>query len=173
MTFGGASVGTNTMYKVGDYGPGGGAVIYDAGSYQSWGRYIECYPLSAFVGGGQWSPLGATVSGLVNTLGSSQTNTDLMIAADSSANSAAVKCRNYTGGGYTNWSLPCFGEAATQVFNARFDILAKFGYFSGIYYWWASQQVDATNAYAFASFTGGSVSFAKTNNQNFFAVRYF
>jgi titin len=31
-------------YQVGDRGPGGGTVFYDAGSNQSWGRYLEAAP---------------------------------------------------------------------------------------------------------------------------------
>ena len=35
-----------TDCSIGDRGPGGGYVFYDAGSEQSWGRYLEAWPLS-------------------------------------------------------------------------------------------------------------------------------
>jgi len=32
--------------KVGDVGPGGGTVVYDAGEVKWWGRYLEALPLA-------------------------------------------------------------------------------------------------------------------------------
>ena len=42
----GAAACTNegTNCKVGDVGPGGGIVFYDAGSMQWWGRFLEAKP---------------------------------------------------------------------------------------------------------------------------------
>ena len=54
--------------RVGDIGPGGGRVFYDAGSVQWWGRYLEARPLDA--DGVPWSsrPLEAVYEGETATV---------------------------------------------------------------------------------------------------------
>ena len=50
--------GVNTLCKVGDIGPGGGIVFYDAGKTESWGRYLEIAPQSCEGERLPWRPAG-------------------------------------------------------------------------------------------------------------------
>lgn len=112
-------VGTNC--PLGSKGPGGGIVFYDAGSQQSWGRYLEVAP-SGWSGtaldplekwcmaGEEWgnfqknSNASSIESFLADEIGAGARNTDLMISKCSQG--AANLARKYSGGGKSDWSLP-------------------------------------------------------------------
>ena len=114
---------------IGSTGPGGGIVFYDAGSQQSWGRYLEVAPkgwsVSVLASGvtdarfDNWcnvSNINFTTSisdvALKATLGfeigKGKANTDLMVAFCSSG--AGVLARAYKGGGKSDWFLPSKDE---------------------------------------------------------------
>jgi len=108
---------------IGSKGPGGGIVFYDAGSQQSWGRYLEVAPIDwsgsstdpkekwcvagVDYGNFQKNP-GTGTSSIESFLGSEigtgTKNTDLMIAKCTQG--AANLARKYSGGGKSDWSLP-------------------------------------------------------------------
>ena len=113
---------------VGSKGPGGGVVFYDAGSRQSWGRYLEAAP-SGWSGTeldpkATWCDAGSESgnfqkkpgsygaeeieSFLGSEIGTSVKNTDLMVAKCTQG--AANLARKYTGGGKSDWSLPSRGD---------------------------------------------------------------
>jgi hypothetical protein len=102
-----------TACALGTFGPGGGLVFYDAGSVQSWGRYMEAAP-NTWSGGGE-DPLMAW-SGNTNTsvitgtaIGTGSANTTAIIAQNNTADRAATAARAYTGGG-VSWFLPSKDE---------------------------------------------------------------
>ncbi len=106
--------------KFGDTGPGGGVVFFDAGSKQSWGRYLEVAPASwsgaASDPVATWCPEGkAGFTATVRTgtgIGSGAANTKAIIEACGSASAAGVAAA-YRGGGKTDWYLPSKDEVNT------------------------------------------------------------
>jgi hypothetical protein len=101
--------------EIGDTGPGGGVVFYDAGSNQTWGRYLEAAPLSGQVAR-TWST-GANqyleVSGAEATgIGTGYQNTLDIVnqAGNVSDTSAAVYAISYSNNGKSDWYLPSFDE---------------------------------------------------------------
>ena len=112
---------------VGDTGPGGGTVFYDAGSQQSWGRYLEMAK-SGWNGSGEttarWCSVAlanTALNVLTNGIGQGLANSTTI--ANSCGEGAAFISRNYNGGGKSNWYLPTPAEflAATQS-NAITDL---------------------------------------------------
>lgn len=92
-----------------------------------------------------WSNVAAAASSATSDF-RGDTNTTAIIGQ--SANSAAQLCRNYNGGGYTDWYLPSTFEL-NQAFNAASIIGTITGTdsFSGGY--WSSTEVSNTQAYAY------------------------
>ena len=106
-------------YAIGATGPGGGIVFYDAGSYLSWGRFLEAAPADTTVDRLFPYPYtqGAGLS-LSGTLGSGYNNT---VALASAGSGPANACRNLTTGGFTDWFMPDQGMMNT-MYNLRATI---------------------------------------------------
>ena len=118
---------------LGSTGPGGGIVFYDAGSQQSWGRYLEVAP--AGWSGTSTDPakiwcdvtnvhfaesitdvsLKATVG---VEIGKGKANTNLMLAGCSSG--AGHTAMEYRGGGQSDWYLPSRDELNELCKYAKF-----------------------------------------------------
>ena len=133
--------------QVGNTGPGGGIIVYDAGSNQSWGRYLEIAPKSCEVSRVSYSNVGTgslfpTAEARVRSkaIGTGAENTRrLKIAthATSAANSASQTCN-----GLTDWFLPSKGElneAFRWLSHSRTGLqLTPVGQFERGYYWTSS-----------------------------------
>ena len=136
---------TPTVYAIGDTGPGGGKVFYVAGN-----TYLEAAP-SNWSGGTDpgltWSTGGnqtTVVSGADNSAigGGFQNTVDIVNQAGNvTASSAAVRARNYTGGGMTDWFLPSKDELA-----ALYAQRTTTGIPTGVVYW-SSSELSSTNAW--------------------------
>ena len=103
---------------IGSTGPGGGIVFFDAGSQQSWGRYLEFAPGGWF--GSKIDPettwcsilepsevakLGARLS---NEIGEGKANTKAIMS--SCKTSGAELAHSFVGGGKQDWFLPSKNE---------------------------------------------------------------
>ena len=97
---------------IGSTGPGGGVVFYDAGSQQSWGRYLEVAPRGWY---GSANDPTITWCNVINQyvktgvlIGDGKVNTDLLSANCSYG--AGVEAKKYNGGGKNDWFLPSKNE---------------------------------------------------------------
>ena len=92
------------LCAVGDTGPGGGKVFYDAGSVQSWGRYLEAAPASATSTTWCNNTSTALTGTFSRAVGSGAMNTYLML--DGCTSGAAYNATGYSNNGYSDWFLP-------------------------------------------------------------------
>ena len=137
-----------TSCRIGDIGPGGGIVVYDAGSNQSWGRYLEIAPKNCEISRVAYSPrstgsLFPTAVDRVRSkfIGQGKVNTQRLVGFVSSGSAAAVaqssKC-----GGLSDWFLPSkdeLNEAFRWLSHSRKGLqLTPVGGFERGYYWTSS-----------------------------------
>jgi hypothetical protein len=136
-------------YLIGDTGPGGGIVFYDAGSVQPWGRYLEAAP-NTWNGGRAdparpWCDTIELIDGTFGTaIGTGKTNTDNMVAGGACTLGAANSVRGYASPGAPegSWFLPSKDEL-NQLYLQRTVV----GGFAGVDYW-SSSQDSAIGAWA-------------------------
>ena len=145
--------GENTFCKVGDIGPGGGIVFYDAGKTEWWGRYLEIAPQSCEGVRLPWRPASKTnrvyeTSGFAVTrlktkfIGMGRLNTQEIVAAFGANSYAAKFADDLVCGGKDDWFLP-----AKDELDIAFNRLAQnrvagndtpVGGFNKGYYWTSS-----------------------------------
>ncbi len=163
------------VYALGDTGPGGGKVFYDAGSTLSWGRYLE---VAMSTTSPAWTDVeqawSGNTTGSVTTstaIGTGMANTLAMVAQSSTANRAGTSSRAYTGGGFTSsttgWFLPSQDELA-QLFTNRAYVQT----FPNTFYW-SSSQLTATTARGIRMLNGFQEQIAKSEVYNVRPIRAF
>lgn len=130
----------------GDTGPGGGIVFYDAGTTQSWGRYLEVAP-NTWSGGTSdpfttWGCRGTSIPGASGTaIGTGQANTTAIVATCTESGIAAQLADALTFGGKSDWFLPSQSELGFMSTNK----VAIGGFSAGMY--WSSSELDAETAW--------------------------
>lgn len=154
-------------YKVGDFGPAGGIIFYDKGSFSDGWRYLEVASediSGKFVYGkkGKLSTSG--------DLGAGKENASQIIALNGQGSSyAALACSLYEGGGYSDWYLPS-KEELELIYkklgsNKNLNIV-KDGY-------WSSSQLNSSYAYGFSFKTKKSFSDSVSSKYRVRPVRSF
>jgi len=162
-----------TSCQVGDIGPGGGVVFYDAGSSQSWGRWLEASPAPCQASARVWRVAAKGKKGtkqlpllypewksaasnrvLSKRIGMGQVNTALVIKQHIGFPRAALEA---TAAGYAN-SLVCGGKddwflPSKDELDALYNVLAltgndylgnnSFGFTRG-FYWTSSEYNNET-----------------------------
>ena len=151
----------NVASQVGEIGPGGGLIFYDAGSQQPWGRYLEVAPegwsdSETDPTAPTWCEKSNDIPGTLMGIGLGKSNTNKMLANCSSG--AAVLVHRYKGGGKEDWYLPserelnelCKFSLGQATGNTKIECKGSskinFG-FSQVNYWSSSQanpKVEAT-----------------------------
>ncbi len=153
---------TYHVYKLRDIGPGGGWIFYINPNYKKDGwKYMEAAPVEQSTSTFQWSTnTSISVPGANESrvIGTGLQNTDAIIAQPGQGGpSAASICRDYNGGGKTDWFLPSYEEYLQIYYNLY---LYGIGGFSIGNDYWSSTESNATGAYAFSFypvFTFGQV----------------
>ena len=145
------------LCAVGDTGPGGGIVFYDAGSVQSWGRYLEAAPFGdevqrTWATGGNQSAAVSGADGTANGTGEQNTADIVAQSGNVAATSAAVYCSELVSGGQSDWFLPSKDELNLMYTNLH-SASTPLGGFSSVYYW-SSSEGGGSIAW-FRNFDGG------------------
>ena len=116
--------GANTVCNIGDIGPGGGIVFYDAGKDEYWGRYLEIAPKECEGVKLPWRPTGNTktvykeTNGqtaaemrlLAKAVGMGKVNTRFITLGLGDGNYAAKYAEDLNCSGVDDWFLPSKDE---------------------------------------------------------------
>lgn len=163
---------------VGDIGPGGGKVIYDAGATQTVGRYLEV--ALADIGSTNWCNITTSVIGAGETImGSGAANT-LKIDSACSSGAGQLAADYVSKTGASDWYLPSREEldvvckyanginTASNSARSCSDAIRAGGVvkdtsFSAAYYWTSTEWSDIVAVYQ-AMYNGGTYTGFKTNN---------
>lgn len=158
-----SGVSGNLTYTIGQTGPGGGIVIYDAGSVLSWGRYIE---VATSATSPAWTD--ATTQWGGGTDQRTAIGTGLSLSA-SNATTAAPTCTAFSGGGKSNWFLGSKDEV-NQMYTNR----AVIGTYESDWYW-TSSAWSPTSLYAWVQNFSGGAQDNSTKDQDRYSrpMRYF
>jgi hypothetical protein len=154
--------GANTVCNIGDIGPGGGIVFYDAGKDEYWGRYLEMAPQACEGVKLPWRPVGNTKtvyqgsSGqtaaqlrvLAKGVGMGQFNTRIITLALGAGGYAAKYAEDLSCSGVDDWFLPSKDEldlaynrlAQNRVGGQNTPV----GGFNKGYYWTSSDYNNST-----------------------------
>lgn len=140
-----------TTCRIGDIGPGGGIVVYDAGSKQSWGQFLEIAPKSCE--GSRVAYSTQRTSGIFQDsiqrvqskeIGMGKINTERLKGVSSPAAGVATRSCN----GVTDWFLPSkdeLNEAFRWLSHSRKGLqLTPVGQFERGYYWTSSDYNGST-----------------------------
>ena len=147
---------------VGDIGPGGGIVFYDAGVHKAWGRYLEAAPVSVEGVGLPWKRLSAVDARTpvyrntkgklarikrvgAKAIGKGQINTRAIVRTYGRGRYAARYADSLVLNGYDDWFLPSKDEL-----NVMYSVLStaypRIGDYARSFYW-SSSEYDLNNAW--------------------------
>ena len=148
--------------NIGDTGPAGGVVFYDAGEHKAWGRYLEASPVSTEGVGLPWKRLTAidkkrpvyrdvmklkaqTQRVLSTQVGMGKTNTDRIVKIYGRGRYAARYADAMVFNGFDDWFLPSKNEL-----NVMYSVLGAASPGIGSYarsFYWSSSEYDFNNAW--------------------------
>ncbi|MHC1692950.1 MAG: InlB B-repeat-containing protein [Sphaerochaetaceae bacterium] len=117
---------------IGEVGPAGGYIFYNKGTPSNGWQYLEAAPWAAEIEDIYWGPSDKAVGGTLETVGSGESNTNMIVATFGAGTYAASYCTNLEYGGYDDWFLPSTDELEFIHTN----LYAKYiGGFSNDDYW--------------------------------------
>ena len=146
---------------VGDVGPAGGVVFYDAGKKKPWGRYLEVSQKDAEKIGWPWRKPGYSPGrdriydevGLPSrikrvrskAIGMGAANTRVILKRYGRGRYAARAASDYEVNGYSDWFLPSADELEV-MYNVLYAVEEPLIGFAPSYYW-SSSEYDLRNAW--------------------------
>jgi len=128
----------NSAYKIGDFGPAGGIIFYDKGTFSNGWRYLEAAPAETEFKA-EWGAYEKYVSGTSPVVGAGKRNTEIIVEqlkALGENGKAAQLCVALNFDGYKDWFLPSKDELDLMYKNLKQRGL---GGFSNSWYWSSSQ----------------------------------
>ena len=160
------------VYKIGDTGPAGGIIFYDAGSVINGWRYLEA-SLNDFTA--QWSSSTSVAVGNTGlSIGDGKANTQKIVTflnGRGETGRAAQICANLEYNGFKDWFLPSRDEL-NQMYNQR--VLLKLITTSGNNpYYWSSSEYGNSYAYQLYSYSSSMNADYKNNNSRVRPIRAF
>ena len=188
------------VYQVGAAGPGGGIIFYDAGSTQSWGRYLEaaCVGWSDGTCGGndatdptaEGGCYGTEITGAdgiaIGTGGQNTIDRTAVVGGCPTSGIAARLANDLTLGGQDDWFLPskdelnalckwAFGDTVNAICNNGGSgglSLTSVGGFSTFFYW-SSSENGGNGAWSQRFLSGSQVGNGKSSSLDARPVRAF
>lgn len=147
---------------VGDIGPAGGVVFYDAGVSRNWGRYLEASPKAAETSGLPWKRLSANdrraplyvdtpraTARLQRTaaklIGQGEVNTRRIVKRYGTASYAARYAQQLEFNGFDDWFLPSVDEL-NEMYKFMHANVTAIDDTRNTYYW-SSSEYDLNNAW--------------------------
>ena len=158
-------------YQKGDRGPAGGFIFYDKGAFTDGWRYLEAAPASTEVPPAIWGDRYYSVT-TGEAIGDGKRNTELIVASQPGAVTAAWLCTNMVFNGYRDWFLPSRYELDLMYRELR--NLGGFytsDYYS--YYWSSSHSGLWWTAWVLNFRNGDHDTYGKDSTQRFRAIRAF
>jgi archaellum component FlaG (FlaF/FlaG flagellin family) len=157
-------------YMVGDTGPAGGKIFYDAGAVINGWRYLEAAPTDFT--SVQWGAYNTDIAGTQLSIGSGKNNTQLIVTQLNKLGEtgrAAQLCANLNTGGFNDWFLPSRDELNLMYTNLKTKGL---GNFSNSFYWSSSQKETFWYDSCVKRFSNGSDGvLGDGNRDNIYSVR--
>jgi hypothetical protein len=180
---------SETEFEVGDIGPAGGFIFYDAGNSVNGWRYIEAAPND--IEGSEWGCFNSPVTDARNlNIGTGLENSIAIVEFHDSFNDfysnpnecsdisngtvAAKSCLDYEVNGFDNWHLPSEKEMLLMYENLHLNGIGEFEENDKLY--WTSTEHDDNTATA-TDFSNGDQGWqckqCDFDFMNIRAVRYF
>jgi hypothetical protein len=156
------------LYAIGDTGPSGVGIVFyitDGGLHGLEAAPSDQSTSQVWIEGGSTQ---TTLNGnTLTAIGTGLANSNAIIAQPEHTGSAAKLCRDYTGGGKTDWFLPSLDEL-NELYTQRVTV----GGFANGWYW-SSSEGNASDAWLQDFFNGFQGSTIKFNDIRVRAVRAF
>jgi len=147
-------------YTVGDEGPAGGFIFYDAGEVVNGWRYLEAAP-AITERTASWGGEGSSIAGTQTGIGTGKQNTEIIVIwldLFGGTGKAAQICNSLIYKGYNDWFLPSRDELELMYKNL---MLNGIGGFVNDNYWSSSQYYE--NVSYGINFNNGNVAYGYKN----------